>query len=75
MPVSVWKKGEGADFYRIADRRAARNTAAIYEKDMTLRDLFNTDFVKSLSEDVPAFYGELEEIAWLIPLTPATDFH
>jgi hypothetical protein len=30
---------------------------------MTLRDLFNTDFVKSLSEDVPAFYGELEEIA------------
>ena len=30
---------------------------------MTLRDLFNTDFVKSISEDVPAFYGELEEIA------------
>lgn len=64
MAVSVWeKKGEGADFYRIADRRAARNTAAIYEKGMTLRDLFNTDLVKSLSEDVPAFYGELEEIA------------
>ncbi|MDK9838570.1 type IV secretory system conjugative DNA transfer family protein [Klebsiella michiganensis] len=60
---SLGKKGEGADFYRIADRRAARNTAAIYEKGMTLRDLFNTDFVKSLSEDVPAFYGELEEIA------------
>ncbi len=30
---------------------------------MTLRDLFNTDFVKSLDETVPAFYGELEEIA------------
>ncbi|MCG2877748.1 type IV secretory system conjugative DNA transfer family protein, partial [Obesumbacterium proteus] len=60
---SLGKKGEGADFYRIADRRAARNAAAIYEKGMTLRDLFNTDFVKSLSEDVPAFYGELEEIA------------
>lgn len=30
---------------------------------MTLRDLFNADFVKFLSEDVPAFYGELEEIA------------
>lgn len=57
------KKGEGVDFYRIADRRAARNTSAIYEKGMTLRDLFNTDFVKSLKEEVPAFYGELEEIA------------
>lgn len=60
---SLAKKGEGADFYRIADRRAARKTSAIYEKGMTLRDLFNTDFVKSLEEDVPAFYGELEEIA------------
>ncbi|NPE56273.1 type IV secretory system conjugative DNA transfer family protein [Dickeya dadantii] len=60
---SLGKKGEGADFYRIADRRAARNAAAIYEKGMTLRDLFNTPFVKSLAEDVPAFYGELEEIA------------
>ena len=60
---SLGKKGEGADFYRIADRRAARNTAAIFEKGMTLRDLFGTDFVKSLNETVPAFYGELEEIA------------
>lgn len=60
---SLAKKGEGADFYRIADRRAARKTSAIYEKGMTFRDLFNTDFVKSLEEDVPAFYGELEEIA------------
>lgn len=60
---SLAKKWEGGDFYRIADRRAARNTAAIYEKEMTLRDLFNTDFVKSLKEEVPAFYGELEEIA------------
>lgn len=60
---SLGKKGEGADFYRIADRRTARNTAAIYEKGMTLRDLFNTDFVKSFAETVPAFYGELEEIA------------
>lgn len=60
---SLAKKGEGADFYRIADRRAARNTAGIYEKGMTLQDLFNSDFVRSLQEDVPAFYGELEEIA------------
>ena len=60
---SLSKKGEGADFYRIADRRAARNTAAIYEPGMTLHDLFHSDFVASLKDDVPAFYGELEEIA------------
>ena len=60
---SLAKKGQGADFYRIADRRAARNTAATYQPGMTLRDLFNTDFVKSLQENIPAFYGELEEIA------------
>lgn len=60
---SLTKKGQGADFYRIADRRAARNTAATHQPGMTLRDLFNTDFVKSLQENVPAFYGELEEIA------------
>ncbi len=60
---SLAKKGEASDFYRISDRRAARNTSAIYEKGMTLRDLFNTDFVQSLREDVPAFCGELEEIA------------
>lgn len=60
---SLAKKGEGADFYRIADRRAARNTAGIHKQGMTLQDLFNSDFVRSLQEDVPAFYGELEEIA------------
>lgn len=60
---SLAKKGEGSDFYRIADRRAARNTAATHQPGMTLRDLFNTDFVKSLQKNVPAFYGELEEIA------------
>ncbi|WP_177338582.1 helicase HerA domain-containing protein, partial [Klebsiella quasipneumoniae] len=42
---SLAKKGEASDFYRISDRRAARNTSAIYEKGMTLYDLFNTDFV------------------------------
>ncbi|KFC07072.1 MobB family protein [Trabulsiella guamensis ATCC 49490] len=60
---SLSKKGEGADFYRIADRRAARKTSAIYESGMTLRELFDSDFVKSLQETTPAFYGELEEIA------------
>lgn len=71
---SLAKKGEGADFYRIADRRAARNTAAIYEKGMTLRDLFNTPFVKSLENDVPAFYGELEEIALVNAINASNGF-
>lgn len=60
---SLSKKGEGADFYRIADRRAARNTAATYQPGMTLRELFESDFVRQLGETTPAFYGELEEIA------------
>ncbi|EKB0272337.1 type IV secretory system conjugative DNA transfer family protein [Escherichia coli] len=60
---SLSKKGEAADFYRIADRRAARNVAAIHKTGMTLYDLFNNDNVKSIGEDAPAFLGELEEIA------------
>ena len=60
---SLSKKGEAADFYRIADRRAARNVAAIHKTGMTLYDLFNDDNVKSIGEDAPAFLGELEEIA------------
>jgi hypothetical protein len=60
---SLSKKGEGADFYRIADRRAARHAAATYEPGMTLRDLFDGDVVTALRDTAPAFYGELEEIA------------
>ncbi len=60
---SLSKKGEAADFYRIADRRAARNVAAIHKTGMTLYDLFNDDNVKSIGEDAPSFLGELEEIA------------
>ncbi|EBU3900807.1 type IV secretory system conjugative DNA transfer family protein [Shigella sonnei] len=60
---SLSKKGEAADFYRIADRRAARNVAAIHKTGMTLYDLFNDNNVKSIGEDAPAFLGELEEIA------------
>ncbi len=60
---SLSKKGEAADFYRIADRRAARNVATIHKTGMTLYDLFNDDNVKSIGEDAPAFLGELEEIA------------
>ncbi|EBP3482406.1 DUF87 domain-containing protein [Salmonella enterica subsp. enterica] len=71
---SLAKKGEGADFYRIADRRAARNTSVIHENGMTLRDLFNTSFVQSLEEDVPAFYGELEEVALVNSINATNGF-
>ncbi|EBX1769793.1 MFS transporter [Salmonella enterica subsp. enterica serovar Poona] len=71
---SLAKKGEASDFYRIKDRRAARNTAAIHGKGMTLRDLFNTDFVQSLREDVPAFFGELEEIALVNSINATNGF-
>lgn len=71
---SLAKKGEGADFYRIADRRAARNTSVIHEKGMTLRDLFDTSFVQSLEEDVPAFYGELEEVALVNSINATNGF-
>ncbi|EHJ5403348.1 type IV secretion system DNA-binding domain-containing protein [Salmonella enterica subsp. enterica serovar Wedding] len=71
---SLAKKGEASDFYRIKDRRAARNTAAIHEKGMTLRDLFNTDFVQSLREDVPAFFGEMEEIALVNSINATNGF-
>ncbi|EOG3201811.1 type IV secretory system conjugative DNA transfer family protein [Salmonella enterica] len=71
---SLAKNGDASDFYRIKDRRAARNTAAIYEKGMTLRDLFNTDFVQSLREDVPAFCGELEEIALVNSINATNGF-
>ncbi|EFR6819705.1 type IV secretion system DNA-binding domain-containing protein [Salmonella enterica] len=71
---SLAKKGDVSDFYRIKDRRAARNTAAIHEKGMTLRDLFNTDFVQSLREDVPAFFGELEEIALVNSINATNGF-
>ncbi|EAQ0265153.1 type IV secretion system DNA-binding domain-containing protein [Salmonella enterica] len=71
---SLAKKGEASDFYRIKDRRAARNTAAIHEKGMTLRDLFNTDFVQVLREDAPAFCGELEEIALVNSINATNGF-
>ncbi|HCT6340773.1 TPA: type IV secretory system conjugative DNA transfer family protein [Escherichia coli] len=71
---SLSKKGEAADFYRIADRRAARNVAAIHKTGMTLYDLFNDDNVKSIGEDAPAFLGELEEIALVNSVNAKNEF-
>ena len=72
---SLAEKGDIADFYRIGDRRAARmcaqevNTPILDEHQNekgtynTLRKLFNSDYVQGLSEDVPAFFGKMEELA------------
>ncbi|MBP2845798.1 TraM recognition domain-containing protein [Dickeya oryzae] len=62
---SLAEKGEAADFYRIGDRRASRHVAGMYEPGQTLRDLFNTDFVAGLEEDVKNFHGKMEEISIL----------
>lgn len=72
---SLAEKGDIADFYRIGDRRAARICAQEVNKPMmneneeeigtynTLRKLFNSDYVQGLNEDVPAFFGKMEELA------------
>lgn len=62
---SLAKKGDIADFYRLGDRRASRSVSAEYKSGMTLRDLFNSEFVNGLREDVPNFHGELEEVSIL----------
>ena len=73
---SLAEKGDIADFYRIGDRRAARicaqdiNNAITDENEIdtgdkynTLRKLFNSDYVQGLNEDIPAFFGKMEELA------------
>ena len=60
---SLAEKGEAADFYRIDDRRAAR--ASLVQPGMTLRDLFHTDYVKGIREDIKGFFGKIEELSLL----------
>ena len=60
---SLAEKGEGADFYRLNDRRASRQVSELYEDGMTLRDLFNTPYVSTLEEEVKNFHSKLEEIS------------
>lgn len=62
---SLAKKGDIADFYRLGDRRASRNVSQEYKSGMTLRDLFNCDYVRGLEEKTPNFHGELEEVSIL----------
>lgn len=62
---SLAKKGDIADFYRLGDRRASRFVSESYEDGMTLRDLFNSELVASMEEDVKNFHGEMEEVSLL----------
>lgn len=62
---SLAKKGDIADFYRLGDRRASRFVSESYEDGMTLRDLFNSELVESMAEDVKNFHGEMEEVSLL----------
>jgi len=62
---SLAEKGDIADFYRIADRRAARICAQDISQFKTIRQLFGSDYVQSINEQVPAFHGKMEELALL----------
>lgn len=62
---SLAEKGEAADFYRIDDRRAARATASLVKPGMTLRELFHTDYVQGIKEDIKGFFGKIEELSLL----------
>lgn len=60
---SLAEKGDVADFYRIGDRKAASVSALLASECNTLRELFNTEYVQSISETEKAFFGKLEELA------------
>lgn len=62
---SLAEKGEAADFYRIDDRRAARECANQVKPDMILRDLFHSDYVQGIRDDIKGFYGKIEELSLL----------
>lgn len=63
--LSLAEKGDIADFYRIADRKAARESPqlASTEERRSIESLFNSDHVQSLVESAKAFHGKMEELA------------
>ncbi len=65
---SLTEKGEAADFYRLADRKAARQCAAWLASNpgTTARDVLavlGNDWVKDGSAEAPAFHAYMQEMA------------
>ena len=62
---SLAEKGDVADFYRIDDRKAAREAPmkATEEECRSFKRLFNSAYVEGLKETIKAFYGKLEELS------------
>ena len=62
---SFAEKGDIADFYRIDDRKAAREAPlkASENDRLSFQNLFNSIYVEGLKDTIKAFYGKLEEIS------------
>lgn len=63
---SLAEKGEAADFYRIGDRKAARNISALVAEGM--RDIYqiaSDKRTRSVHDTAAGFLGKLEELALL----------
>ncbi|MGF1903631.1 type IV secretory system conjugative DNA transfer family protein [Aliivibrio salmonicida] len=63
--LSLAEKGDIADFYRIDDRKAARETPQLASKEerKSIEALFNSDHVQTIAEKTKAFHGKMEELA------------
>jgi len=69
---SLAEKGEAADFYRLADRKAARQAARfLAEGGRSAADAL-TVFGSAWLERAPGFHAALEEMADLAPVNAAT---
>ncbi|AYO18512.1 MFS transporter (plasmid) [Vibrio owensii] len=62
---SLAEKGDVADFYRIDDRKAAREAPlqASHIERRSFKNLLNTVYVQGIAETIKAFYGKLEELS------------
>jgi hypothetical protein len=62
---SLAEKGDVADFYRIDDRKAAREAPmkATEEERQSFKGLFSSLYVQGLEDTIKAFYGKLEELS------------
>ncbi len=62
---SLAEKGDVADFYRIDERKAAREASlrANHIERRSFKNLLNTVYVRGIAETIKAFYGKLEELS------------